>query len=227
MGIGIAIEKTLCSIKHFRASREIENDGTTQLQSVSKIGNIAYATRQDFCRLFLSEMKSLFLLSFTLTASEEDAEECILEAFVGCITGISVVRDFAGAWARRTLMRSAINLQGCRLSEASEISDQMPFDCGQSAITANKPRIAKYHPLFDLVRALSTVERLVFTMTILERLSDEDSASLLRISKRQVRDARLRAVMAIAKANLVSATSLQSAPHPMNHFESHARHISG
>ena len=48
---------------------------------------IPYATASDFCRAFTEELHSLYLLSLLLTADNDKAEECFVNAMGECGDG--------------------------------------------------------------------------------------------------------------------------------------------
>ena len=54
---------------------------------------IPYATASDFCRAFTEELHSLYLLSLLLTADNDKAEECFVNAMGECGDGIGVFME--------------------------------------------------------------------------------------------------------------------------------------
>jgi hypothetical protein len=63
----------------------------------------ASATRTDFCRIFRDDMKSLYLLALVLTADHEKAEQCFVAGLADSVEGNAVFKEWAAAWARRTI----------------------------------------------------------------------------------------------------------------------------
>jgi hypothetical protein len=74
-----------------------------------------YATSVEFCELFAREMKSLSLLSLLLTAKHENAEECFVSSLDKCLQGNSVFKEWAHSWAKRMIVKNAIQMIAPRL----------------------------------------------------------------------------------------------------------------
>src|ERR1700730_9818328 len=77
---------------------------------VSMNGSTAYATSDDFCRIFSEEMNSLYLLGLLLTADAEKAEQCFGAGIGDSVEGNAVFREWARSWARRTIIQHAIRM---------------------------------------------------------------------------------------------------------------------
>src|ERR1700688_2322541 len=77
---------------------------------VSMDGSTAYATSDDFCRIFSEEMNSLYLLGLLLTADAEKAERCFVAGIGASVEGNPVFREWARSWARRTIIQHAIRM---------------------------------------------------------------------------------------------------------------------
>ena len=75
---------------------------------------ILYATASDFCRAFSEELHGLYLLSFLLTADNDKAEECFVNAIGECGDGIGLhgVGFFMGP-AHDSQARNPVD-QACR-----------------------------------------------------------------------------------------------------------------
>src|SRR5258708_21663438 len=73
-----------------------------------------FATCEDFRKLFIEDMESLYVLSFLLTGNQDKAEQCFLEGLDACVDGISVFREWAGVWARRIIVRQALRMTAAR-----------------------------------------------------------------------------------------------------------------
>ena len=67
---------------------------------IMESGNNGFATCEDFRKVFIEDMESLYLLSFLSTGNHDEAEQCFLEGLDACVDGISVFREWADAWAR-------------------------------------------------------------------------------------------------------------------------------
>ena len=69
-----------------------------------------YATADDFRRLFTEDMASLYLLAFLLAGSHESAESCFVSGIEDCAENSSVFREWARSWARRVIIRNAVQM---------------------------------------------------------------------------------------------------------------------
>jgi DNA-directed RNA polymerase specialized sigma24 family protein len=141
-----------------------------------------YATRGDFCRIFAKDMNRLYLLSFLLTADEAVAEQCFVGGLHTAQEGNPVFKEWAEAWARRTIILNAIRMIRPRLTADST----EPFGRVAGNAAAERAEIA------DIVK-LPAFERFVFVMSVLEEYSDRECALHLVCARAEIRAARTRA----------------------------------
>ena len=164
---------------------------------IESIERDAYATKDDFQRLFASEMADLFRLSLHLTADVEKAESCLILAMRECLANSSVSKEWALSWARRTLIRNAIRL-------VLGIENETPCDVSCKAgpdfhLQPSKYRIEALQDSFAILE-LPDFDRLVFAICVLQRYSILDCALLLKRSPKEVNDARVRAINQVISA---------------------------
>jgi hypothetical protein len=148
-----------------------------------------YAAAADFGEVFTEEMRSLYLLSFLLTADKDKAEQCFIGGLGECLEGISAFMEWARLWARRAIVKQAIRMIG----PAPDSTDHWPLVSVKNTAVASPD-----NNLLAAVVSLSAFERFVFVMSILERMSDGDCLSLLRCSRRELDLARELAVRFLA-----------------------------
>ena len=163
----------------------------------------AYATRTDFCRVFVENMDSMHLLSFLLTADQTKAEECFAYGLEGCVKGNHVFRDWARSWARRTIILNAVRMlaPGRDHDTAAPVPGD-PVNCKFGRTPQADAAIAS-------ILGLGDFERFVFVMSVLERYSDQGCSVLLGCSRQDVREARIRALRHVAESDRIR-TPLQS-----------------
>jgi hypothetical protein len=144
----------------------------------------SYATVADFFKTFTDEMHSLNVLSLLLTADKEKAEECFVRAMGECVEGITVFMEWAGLWARRAVLKYAIQM----IRPMPEHTDSLPSISrkGQEAPAETSP--------FAAIVALGAFERFVFVMSVLDGQSEQECSILLRCSRRDVMIARALAL---------------------------------
>ena len=151
------------------------------------ISSGAYATAADFEQIFTQELSALYLLSFLLTGDREKAEECFVNGIGESAKANRVFKEWARSWARRTIIQSAIRLiaplqhsdRAMRSPSAVGTMDKLPI-VSQAEVSA--------------ILDLSPLERFVFVMSALERYSDHECSILLGCARRDVIDARARAL---------------------------------
>ena len=154
-------------------------------------GPTDYATAEEFASLFESEREPLFRLAWLLTASSEKAEQGLSLALSDCRLNGSVSTDWIFSWARRAIVRNAIQLI---LRPELALSAQNPNGDGHygnsQAISA-----ATTHRIDDLsILKMPDFVRLVFVITVLEHMSIQDCALLMGRSPKEVLDAQKRAM---------------------------------
>ncbi len=141
-----------------------------------------YATAADFCRIFAQDMKSLFLLALLLTGDHEQAEQCFVAALENATNRRTVFREWARSWARRAIIQSALDMINPRPRPAEEA----PISAVQEE-SGQRIEIAT-------VLSLEPFERFVFVMSVLEGYSRHTCAILLGTMRREVIEARTRAL---------------------------------
>jgi DNA-directed RNA polymerase specialized sigma24 family protein len=146
-----------------------------------------YATCHDFVLVFNRDMERLHLLARLLTGDADKAEECFLAAFEECIKSEAVFKEWVPSWSRRTIIKNAVrilsSISGARETLWDEVSDD-----------SNLNSVAQLPPM----------ERFVFVVSVLERYSDADCASLLGCTREEVVQVRLRAFQQLAFAPAVA-----------------------
>jgi hypothetical protein len=161
-----------------------------------------------FCHVFQQEMEGLYLLAFLLTANSGTAEQCFILSLEECMEGIAVKEAWAHSWAKRVVIKNAIrlvalrvHLSGSKLLPPFLLNECQPLERGPDDRTLMS------------ILALGDFERVVFVMTVLEQLSDRDSALLLGCLPDKIRAARVRVLKEVALGNGRSRdTSSQELP---------------
>jgi hypothetical protein len=119
----------------------------------------SYATVADFFKTFTEEMHSLNVLSLLLTADKDKAEECFVCAMGECVEGIVVFMEWAHLWARRAVLKYAIQM----IRPVPEHPDSLPFIRLKDRATP-----AENSP-FAAIVALGAFECFVFVMSVPRR----------------------------------------------------------
>jgi hypothetical protein len=145
---------------------------------------LRYATAASFIEIYNEEMHSLLLLSILLTADPEKAEQCFVGALEECLHGIDVFMEWARLWARRAIIKRAIEL-------VNPVPAQ-PRRQWSTGAEWNSTPINKN--LIGAILMLGAFERFVFVVSLLERQSDDDCSALLGCRRRDVQLARVQAL---------------------------------
>jgi hypothetical protein len=148
-----------------------------------------YANHEYFCRLFQRDLASLYQLAFLLTANHEKAQSVFVAGIDECTGGNPVFKQWARSWARRVIIAGAIHL-----------IEPVPCESDHSYIE-DEAHLRRDLPEHAVAR-LSTFNRFVFIMSVLERIPDLECATLLGCRTADVVEARIRALQAIALAEL-------------------------
>jgi len=160
-----------------------------------------YATRSDFCRIYLEQVNSLYLLSLLLTADPQKAEKCFVLGFDDSIGNNSVFKERANLWARRCIILHAIRLLSPRPSDENESNE-----AGLSQLIGEVPAEVRAYPNFARIVVLNAFERFVFIMSVLEKYSDQECSLLLGCFRRDVINARTTAIQLLASGVIATET---------------------
>jgi DNA-directed RNA polymerase specialized sigma24 family protein len=151
----------------------------------------SYATAAGFQELFTREMTDFFQLSLQLTADANKAERCLTLAMKDCFGMSTLLKGFARTWARRMVIKHAIQLVlGINNEFARDAESEFHLQPSRYPIEELRESVA--------ILALPNFDRLALVICVLERLSILDCALLLRKSPKEVNDAIMRATHLIA-----------------------------
>lgn len=148
-----------------------------------------FASSEEFGKLFDTEAPSLFQLAFVLTGDRNLAEQCFMTALEACLNAPTVVREWAYRWARRAVIRTAVQLLGRRKGSGHP----------QSRTEAPEFDAAEVSMLYQIL-SLPEFERLVYVLSVLEGYSKVETAVLLGRFPRDVQEARTQAVLRLSPA---------------------------
>ena len=160
-----------------------------------------YATRSDFCHIYVEEMNGLFLLSLLLAADPQKDEQCFLSGFEDSVRNNYVFKERAHSWARRSITLRAIRLLYPRPGEETKSNGAR-----LSPLIGNVPAEVQAYPDFARIVALNSFERFVFVMSILEKYSAQECSLLLGCFRRDVINAQATAVRHLASVVIATET---------------------
>ena len=146
-----------------------------------------HASSADFCQLFAMEMASLYKLAFLLTASHKKAEQCLLAALEEALGVHGVHKPWALSWSKRAVIKKAIHMT--LIDPVHPGSRRDDWECREYESAAGS--------VINAITRLAPLERFVFVLSVLERLSYQDCAVLLNCTPQNVSDARIRALQCL------------------------------
>lgn len=155
---------------------EKKAQAVVDLQSVARR---IYAAPEDFCMIFEEEMSALYSLAVLLTGDREAAEKCFLIALDNCRNASDVFREWSRSWSRRAIVKQAI-----RQVRPMPLSGRAADTLAGAEIEDIPRRLLQLRPF----------ERFVFAMTVLERYSARETATLLDCQVRDVERAQTAAL---------------------------------
>ena len=150
-----------------------------------------YATAEEFESLFESKREPLLRLALLLTASSEKAAQSLSFAMRDCRLSGSVAPDWILTWARRAIVRNAIQLV---FAPVSASATQTLNDAGHDGKLPGSSTAISIRTDVPSIMKLPDFERLVYVITVLERSSIQDCALLMARSPKEVQDAQQRAI---------------------------------
>ena len=160
-----------------------------------------YATSEDFDRIFTEDMDRLHQLSFLLTRDQEKAEKCFVTGLEDSVKSNPVFREWARSWAKRNIIQSAIRELKPGAKRGNSFSSVTAFP--YVGVSDSRDR----HFALDSVLKLEDFERFVFVMSILEHYSDYDCTLLLGCTRRDIEEARTRALAHLTDSRLTVSSS--------------------
>jgi len=169
-------------------------------KDVAESRSAEYALPADFCRIFNQDMNSLYLLASLLAGDREKAERCFVGGLDDALGRNTVFKEWARSWARRVIVQNALRIVDPRPGKENKAAAE-----GLDKMTTERPEIAA-------VLALQSFDRFVFVMSVLERYADHDCAILLNCTRKDVVDARMRALEQLGEtAQLLQTQQLETA----------------
>lgn len=148
----------------------------------------AYAISSDFCRIFNDDMNELVRLAYLLTGNVEKAEQCFVAGLEDCSGSNRVFREWARSWARRAVIQNAIRTVDPSQNAGSRLNGS---SIDESVLNGENAKLAP-------VLGLNSLERFVFVLSVLEKYSDQDCATLLGRSRRDIVAVRNKAMQNFA-----------------------------
>ena len=148
-----------------------------------------YATRSDFQKIFSEDMAGLHLLAYLLTADDERAEEVFVAGLDDTINGNSVFRQWARSWSQRTIIKRAIKAIA-----------PSPEDDRTVTGTTHQAGRQELDSLVRVMSQLSTFQRFVFVLCILEGYSNTECAALLACRVTDVMNAKSASLQKVSAA---------------------------
>ena len=162
-----------------------------RVTGITHANEFEYATAADFCRIFAQDLNSLYLLSLLLAGDYGKAEQCFVDALENASSRRTVFKEWARSWARRSVIQSAQRMINPRVHPVNRALTWHSFD--------TKEHFARERIEIAAVLGLEPFDRFVLVMSILEGYSDHECAILLGAARREVIEARVRALKQLGR----------------------------
>ena len=143
-----------------------------------------YASGQDFCRLFESEMDRLYLLALLLTGDSRLAEQSFAHALEICLKSNRVFNGWEERWAVFNVIKSAIQI----------VRPTQSLGAPSSLDNRVQQKDSEFQAVVRAVRQLPSFERFVYVMSVLEKYSDCECSAFLHSAVSEIQPARERAI---------------------------------
>lgn len=162
---------------------------------LTKQAKLEYATEDDVQKFFVAAMNDLFCLAFLLTANADRAEDCIVRSIRECMKNTCILRENLLAWIRNSVIRNGIAI-------VTEFELDWPHDTqidSTPLIPVSPQACVGTMDCSAGILELSSFDRLVYVICIIELYTSRHCALLLSRSREEVREARTRALAHIAE----------------------------
>lgn len=143
-----------------------------------------HVSSAEFCQIFVEEMTSLYKLAFFLTTNHERAKQCVLAALESSLSESNVHIQWGRLWSKRAVIKSAVAMTFIPLAANVEKRDDW-----EEAEFESLPGT-----VINAVTRLSPLERFVFVLSVMERLSLRECSVLLSCPLGCVLEAQVRAL---------------------------------
>ena len=176
------------------------------IQTQKNARSTEYASFGDFCRIYVGQMNSLYLLSLLLTADPQKAEQCFISGFDDSVSNRFVFKERASFWARRSIILQAIGLLRPRPNDERESNKTKLLPARGSV-----PTEVRMHPNFARIVELDPFERFIFIMSVLEKYSVQEYSLFLGCFRGDVIKARTAAIRHLASVLITGERHSSSA----------------
>jgi RNA polymerase sigma-70 factor (ECF subfamily) len=152
---------------------------------------------QEFALIYRSFQPSLYYQALGLTASREQAEDLVAEAFVKLWNSSSVFyhRNAIGAWLRTTVRNACLDWIKHQRVEAKHVDHLTQLRAGTEDEWQQEDVLAVLlDELYTAVQQLPERRKEVFILRYVKSLKNEEIAARLHISNQAVRDHLSRAL---------------------------------
>ena len=156
-----------------------------------------YATCKDFKQIFTEDMVGLHRLAFLLTADHAQAEQCFVAGLEDSIHGNPVFRQWARAWSKRAIIRSAIKAIAPVPVRYGAMPETVETHWQNQDVESIAAVVASWEPF----------ERFVFVMAVLEGYGVRECAALLACPVQDVITAKSFALQRLAAQSATEVLS--------------------
>lgn len=153
------------------------------------------ATTLDIQTYLATVMSDLFCLALLLNADADRAQDCVVRSIRECLENNDIAKQSLPVWVREVVVRNGIEL----VKEVMSTSvPRAARESGQLAVQSSQPFIGTTDYSAGILE-LTDFDRLVYVICIVEHCTTDRCALLLGALPQEIRDARDRALVHIAR----------------------------
>ncbi len=158
-------------------------DSKATISSIESRDHLGHATAEDVYRTFTNSRDELIWLAVFLTGDEQLAAACVLDACALAAASNNVFMDWLGCWARRAIIRSAIEIQRLRIAQLKPAYKHRPCTHDGHPALPEEDLELLIACSDGLRKRLNVLCRFALVMRGVEHYSSLDSALMLGITK--------------------------------------------
>jgi DNA-directed RNA polymerase specialized sigma24 family protein len=158
------------------------------LEQPSVASQGVFASSSDFCRIFTRQLKSLYRIAFLLTTNHSYAEQCTLASLDEALNVDGIPRSSAESWIKRIIIKNALRMMR---SESPHCEMPEPLLNGTTDEFTEWP--------FNAIIRLHPLERVVFVLSVLEKIAEDECSRLSGCAISEIGPARVRALELLSK----------------------------
>lgn len=168
-----------------------------QCPSIGSEPYLRHVTAEEIRKVFRAHLEEVEWLALFLTANEELAGVCMVDACALAAAPNDVFVQWFGCWIRGYTIRSAVEMQQVRIAELASIYERRPCHHGEHAPLASDVLDLLYERPEEVGVRIDVFCRLALVLRGIEGYSPVESARILGVSPATVEAAYCAALQSL------------------------------